>query len=179
MCCPPDPPINVEFGARPGGAARTLQHFSTLNGGPGGAHFSTLNGGPGGQARNPNRQTLESACHVFLPHQKCTEISDASYFNGHLFCNYLQSIAIPVITSHHTPAPRVEPARVTLITSCPHHQQYTREGARHAAEQKSASKLHHFCQHADFRSVSSLPQMFEARDTCLKPVSICFDGTFK
>ena len=33
---PPGPPINVEFGARPGGAARTLQHFSTLNGGPGG-----------------------------------------------------------------------------------------------------------------------------------------------
>ena len=33
---PPGPPINVEFVARPGGAARTLQHFSTLNGGPGG-----------------------------------------------------------------------------------------------------------------------------------------------
>ena len=36
------------FGALAGGAAGTLQHFSTLNGGPGGAPFSTLNGGPGG-----------------------------------------------------------------------------------------------------------------------------------
>ena len=44
----PGPPINVEFGALAGGAAGTLQHFSTLNGGPGGAPFSTLNEGPGG-----------------------------------------------------------------------------------------------------------------------------------
>ena len=38
----PVPPFNVEFRVLPGGAAGTLQHFSTLNGGTGGQARSAL-----------------------------------------------------------------------------------------------------------------------------------------